>query len=141
MDNNELLMIVLAFVLGCMCSQIMKSMCGGRLVEGSIDAPEPSDYYDTPNYIKDYRKCDSSNPGALCLSCPPKNYYLPGGCNKNSDDGQSFDVNNYENIYQSPWTWVKTIKGKKYGVFCDSVLNDASKELGDGNGTGLLCRY
>ena len=27
-------MIVLAFVLGCMCSDMMKKMCGGRLVEG-----------------------------------------------------------------------------------------------------------
>jgi len=34
MDNNDLLMIVLAFVLGCMCSGMMKSMCGGRLIEG-----------------------------------------------------------------------------------------------------------
>ena len=28
-------MIVLAFVVGYMCSQMMKQMCGGRLVEGS----------------------------------------------------------------------------------------------------------
>ena len=35
MEDNKLLMIVLAFILGCMCSQMMKSMCGGRLVEGS----------------------------------------------------------------------------------------------------------
>ena len=35
MDNNELLMIVLAFVVGYMCSGMMKQMCGGRLVEGS----------------------------------------------------------------------------------------------------------
>ena len=34
MDNNELLMIVLAFVVGYMCSGMMKQMCGGRLVEG-----------------------------------------------------------------------------------------------------------
>ena len=34
MEDNSLLMIILAFVLGCMCSQMMKSMCGGRLVEG-----------------------------------------------------------------------------------------------------------
>tara|TARA_Y100001936_G_C15738882_1_gene489921 strand:+ start:416 stop:631 length:216 start_codon:yes stop_codon:yes gene_type:complete len=36
MEDNSLLMIVLAFVLGCMCSQMMKQMCGGRLVEGFI---------------------------------------------------------------------------------------------------------
>ena len=34
MEDNKLLMIVLAFVLGCMASQMMKNMCGGRLVEG-----------------------------------------------------------------------------------------------------------
>ena len=35
MDDNELLMIVLAFVVGYMASGMMKSMCGGRLVEGN----------------------------------------------------------------------------------------------------------
>ena len=35
MDNNELLMIVLAFVVGYMASGMMKQICGGRLVEGS----------------------------------------------------------------------------------------------------------
>ena len=35
MEDNKLLMIVLAFILGCMASGMMKSMCGGRLVEGS----------------------------------------------------------------------------------------------------------
>ena len=35
MDNNELLMIVLAFVVGYMVSGMMKQMCGGRLVEGT----------------------------------------------------------------------------------------------------------
>ena len=34
MEDNSLLMIVLAFVLGCMCSDMMKQICGGRLVEG-----------------------------------------------------------------------------------------------------------
>ena len=33
MDNNSLLIIVLAFILGFMASGMMKSMCGGRLVE------------------------------------------------------------------------------------------------------------
>ena len=36
MDNNELLMIVLAFVVGYMASNMMKSMCDGRLVEGNL---------------------------------------------------------------------------------------------------------
>jgi len=34
MDDNSLLMIVLAFVVGYMASGMMKQMCGGRLVEG-----------------------------------------------------------------------------------------------------------
>lgn len=38
MEDNSFLMIVLAFVLGCMCSQMMKQMCGGRLVEGATFA-------------------------------------------------------------------------------------------------------
>ena len=37
MDDNSLLVIILAFILGCMCSGMMKQMCGGRLVEGSYD--------------------------------------------------------------------------------------------------------
>ena len=35
MEDNSLLMIVLAFVLGYMASGMMKQMCGGLLVEGS----------------------------------------------------------------------------------------------------------
>ena len=35
MDDNSLLIIVLAFVLGYMASGMMKTMCGGRLVEFS----------------------------------------------------------------------------------------------------------
>ena len=35
MDNNNLLMIILAFVVGFMLQGMMKNMCGGRLVEGS----------------------------------------------------------------------------------------------------------
>lgn len=36
MDDNKLLMIVLAFILGLMASKMMKNMCGGRLVEGAM---------------------------------------------------------------------------------------------------------
>ena len=35
MDDNSLLVIILAFMLGCMCSGMMKQMCGQRLVEGN----------------------------------------------------------------------------------------------------------
>ena len=34
MDDNSLLMIVLAFVVGYMASGMMRQMCGGRLIEG-----------------------------------------------------------------------------------------------------------
>ena len=34
MDNNSLLMIILAFVVGYCLPSMMKNMCGGRLVEG-----------------------------------------------------------------------------------------------------------
>ena len=34
MDDNDLLMIILAFVSGFMLQGMMKNMCGGRLVEG-----------------------------------------------------------------------------------------------------------
>ena len=37
MDDNKLLMIVLAFILGLMASKMMKNMCGGRLVEGAMN--------------------------------------------------------------------------------------------------------
>ena len=46
MDNNELLMIVLAFVVGYMASGMMKQMCGGLLVEGSILDCDLGIYYD-----------------------------------------------------------------------------------------------
>jgi len=36
MDDNNLLMIILAFVFGFMLQGMMKNMCGGRLVEGSL---------------------------------------------------------------------------------------------------------
>ena len=36
MDDNSLLVIILAFMLGCMCSGMMEQMCGGRLVEGFV---------------------------------------------------------------------------------------------------------
>ena len=35
MDDNDLLMIILAFVSGFMLQGMMKNMCGGRLVEGA----------------------------------------------------------------------------------------------------------
>ena len=40
MDNNELLMIVLAFIIGYMASGMMKQMCGYNLVEGYFNLPD-----------------------------------------------------------------------------------------------------
>jgi len=36
MDDNNLLIIVLAFVVGFMLQGMMKNMCGGRLIEGEV---------------------------------------------------------------------------------------------------------
>jgi len=36
MDDNNLLMIILAFVFGYCLQGMMKNMCGSRLVEGAI---------------------------------------------------------------------------------------------------------
>jgi len=36
MGDNNLLMIILAFVVGFMLQGMMKNMCGGRLLEGSV---------------------------------------------------------------------------------------------------------
>ena len=66
MEDNQLLMIVLAFVLGCMCSGMMKQMCGGgRLVEGSI---------------LDYLPRFSSNPTCSNgFGCPPATPHCVNG--------------------------------------------------------------
>ena len=36
MDNNDLLTLLIAFVLGYFAHQMMRNMCGGRLVEGDV---------------------------------------------------------------------------------------------------------
>ena len=80
MDNNSLLMIVLAFILGCMCSQMMKSMCGGRLVEGNypteldfVDADESEDDEELKNidFYCDKGKYRDNN---RCIDCPAGTY-------------------------------------------------------------------
>ena len=38
MDNNYLLTLLIAFVLGCFAHQMMKQMCGERLFEGIADS-------------------------------------------------------------------------------------------------------
>lgn len=44
MSDNNLVVIILAFILGCMCSGMMKQMCGGRLVEGIGIGQSGNDY-------------------------------------------------------------------------------------------------
>ena len=64
MDYNSLLVIILAFMLGCMCSGMMKQMCGQRLVEGSfwpeIKTKKGMKCTDTPY--------DSCNPYYTCYN-------------------------------------------------------------------------
>ena len=56
MKDNDLLMIVLAFVVGYMCSGMMKSMCG-KLIEGLEEKPESCG-----NFSKeDYDICEKNN--------------------------------------------------------------------------------
>ena len=43
MDNNNLLMVILAFAVGYCLQGMMKNMCGGRLFEGSSKPPVASD--------------------------------------------------------------------------------------------------
>ena len=73
MDNNSLLVIILAFILGCMCSGMMKQMCGGRLVEGAVACDELSRKSVAPVF------CDSgsSDSDYVCTMCSQGNYGSP----------------------------------------------------------------
>jgi len=51
MDDNNLLMIVLAFIVGFMLQGMMKNMCGGQLVEGT----SPLDYLPGGTFISDLK--------------------------------------------------------------------------------------
>ena len=73
MDKNELLMIILAFILGCMCSGMMKQMCGQRLVEGSflynifsIYKKPPADRGDSCNHSNDCKGALVCNMSNIC---------------------------------------------------------------------------
>ena len=55
MDDNNLLMIILAFVVGFMLQGMMKNMCGGRFVEGLTvgdEFPMLYAYYNAMNQPK-----------------------------------------------------------------------------------------
>jgi len=60
MDNNSLLMIMLAFVVGYCLPSMMKNMCGGRLVEGNIydwanRTPKQIAYARNHSYVDDLK--------------------------------------------------------------------------------------
>ena len=42
MKNEDLLTLLVAFVLGYFAHQMMRNMCGRRLVEGTEDTPNPN---------------------------------------------------------------------------------------------------
>ena len=75
MDDNSLLMIVLAFVFGYMASGMMKQMCGRRLVEGEVckgsgQSGEDCKYWKSPtncgnnwqfNWLSPHQQCGWSD--------------------------------------------------------------------------------
>ena len=94
MGNNELLKIVLAFILGFMCSWMIKQMCGGRLVEGfnlelkSVDDPIVCGEENGPK--GDFEITSDDNTTATCsfagntinFSCIAGDYVGPRGREK-----------------------------------------------------------
>ena len=94
MENNSLLMIVLAFILGYMAPGMMKQMCGSRLVEGSYKLNQSCPFncsgaegytgdikknmcdvinYAKEQYIKNHGSldtCSDINEKSFCLGCP-----------------------------------------------------------------------
>jgi hypothetical protein len=59
MDNNNLLMIVLAFVVGYCLKGMMKNMCGSRLLEGK-------NHCDDPGNCPECDKDEDCEDGASC---------------------------------------------------------------------------
>jgi len=69
MDDNNLLMIVLAFVVGFMLQGMMKNMCGGRLLEGvSVYTQEWGEKCASPfpPYCKDNSNRNEGTQPLLC---------------------------------------------------------------------------
>jgi len=64
MDNNNLLMIILAFVFGYCLQGMMKNMCGGQIIEYSKPKPiicsNDSDCQNT-DASGAYQKCTTTN--------------------------------------------------------------------------------
>jgi hypothetical protein len=97
MDNNELLMIVLAFVVGYMASNMMKNMCGQRLVEGD----EFEQTCDPTESNADYKCSRDYESGTSC-----KQICAEGG---NWDPGAWYDLTE----------WFHTAPCTSYGYYCN----------------------
>jgi len=62
MDDNNFLMIILAFIVGYCLQGMMKNMCGGRLVEGALG--ECTDNSECPGTdVCDMNYCSRANAG------------------------------------------------------------------------------
>ena len=85
MEDNSLLMIILAFILGYMCSAMIKQMCGGRLVEGTngpsveemIEGEQETDLHINPNFKDDY---DIDLIALVDSYCPAGKYKTNNSC-------------------------------------------------------------
>jgi len=82
MDNDNLLMIILAFAVGYCLQGMMKNMCGGRLFEGSGGLDGPCSIVENPNTwacesdsdCTGHRKCGFNMGLGTCFGeskCPP----------------------------------------------------------------------
>ena len=84
MDDNNLLMIILAFVVGFMLQGMMKNMCGGRLVEGKLLGPQNKAIDECCTYHNECHSGNCSGIGTLdwgeCTSLRFNKLMPPGKC-------------------------------------------------------------
>lgn len=130
MDDNSLLVIILAFILGYMFSGMMKQMCGGRLVEG--ETLNCSDLGKNPLAPINCSKMDSEY---TCTMCDQGNYGEPVTMNSSiTDTTQNFKFDMYKNNYDDDMDdRLDVIK-----VICD--LNDINCDTNNNNCT-YNCSY
>ena len=101
-------MIVLAFVLGCMCSQMMKQMCGGRLVEGLGEPCVPISDKSYTNYCLGHNTQDMCEKSDVCkwdesIKNKQKNYdECASECETDMKKKiKTYNVDNMEKLYDS----------------------------------------
>ena len=97
MDDNSLLVIILAFILGCMCSGMMEQMCGGRLVEGSFEGGMLRNGYcdDLGNKSIAPINCFKVGSDYTCTMCDRGNYGSPLALDSSiTDTTQNFNFDN-----------------------------------------------